>query len=162
MENWPTEQRESTTYQYGRDIARRGMKHVMAAATTATAGLEKLTYTTQHDHLPAVEKSILIVGSTGSGKSTLANFLLYADKCVDMTANRDKNLLEIAWDNKPCTRGIQGGLTNDYGIPSYSVVKLRLIDTPGLNESSVRDLEHMIGIIESINILKKLQHVSLL
>lgn len=82
--------------------------------------------------------AILLIGSTGSGKSSLGNFLL------DPSEN-NREYFTVARTNMPETKGVQS---------MYCEVKERkylVIDTPGLNESDIGDLEHMIEIIECLN-----------
>ena len=82
------------------------------------------------------EATILLIGSTGMGKSTLGNYLL------------EKGFFGMGVSNKPTTK-IAGSGSNILPVDS-ATMDLTVIDTPGLNEGSAEDLEHMIGIVEEL------------
>ena len=94
---------------------------------------------------PSKEATVLLIGSTGNGKSTLGNYLLA------MGANDKSERFATAKDNKPQTQNVQSDeLAITDPALKYSSVHITVIDTPGLNESDVEDLKHMIGIIEEL------------
>ena len=86
--------------------------------------------------------AILLIGSTGNGKSTLGNFLIDQTKEVIF----DKQIFKTAKTNLPETQNVSLATFKD----KSSGKTLTVIDTPGLNDSAVRDLEHMIQIVESL------------
>ena len=99
--------------------------------------------------LPNKRVTVLLIGSTGNGKSTLGNFLLDPSKQRGSTRP-----FAMAKSNMPETQVTQSKESVFTG-PSvealgYSSVHFTAIDTPGLNESNVADLQHMIGIVEKL------------
>ncbi len=94
--------------------------------------------------------AVVMIGSTGNGKSALGNFLLKPDE-----EHLFKNQFFLrAKDNIPCTQETIVA-TETVSSPSLKGCKrLTVIDTPGLNESSEKDLEHMIGLVEKLESVK--------
>ena len=89
--------------------------------------------------------SVLLIGSTGMGKSTFGNYLLDPDEKHMF----DNQTFATATDNKPMTQEVKAvnmRLTTQGGRK----VDFQLIDTPGLNESAIKDLSHMIAIIKKL------------
>ena len=116
----------------------------LAAASNIGSAIRQATRTTQQTASDA-KASVLLIGSTGNGKSTLGNFLLDPDE------TQVKQLFETATDNLPKTKNSHGITGTLYDVDSqYASVKLTVIDTPGLNEGAVKDLKHMINIIEIV------------
>ena len=88
------------------------------------------------------DKTILLIGSTGNGKSTLGNCLLDPSESPKEVFIRGRSSV-------PLTQNVQmenGRLRLGAGKP----IPLQIIDTPGLNESAVKDLTHMIEIVETV------------
>ena len=95
--------------------------------------------------------AVILIGSTGSGKSTLGNFLLNpADDHLFK-----KQTFAIAQDNKSLTQHVKAATTE--AETSRGKFRITLIDTPGLNESAVKNLEHMIGIVDVFKHLKEIK-----
>ena len=93
-------------------------------------------------------KTILLIGSTGNGKSTLGNCLL------DSSEN-PKEVFIRGRSNVPLTQNVQ--MANDLlRLGAGKRMPLQIIDTPGLNESAVEDLTHMIGIVETVRKAKEI------
>ena len=86
--------------------------------------------------------AVLLIGSTGNGKSTLGNFLIDPG---DETLF-DKQIFKTAQTNIPQTQNVSQEAFKLKG----SHLQLTVIDTPGLNESDMHDLKHMIQIIDSL------------
>lgn len=89
---------------------------------------------------PTSTMAIVLIGSTGSGKSSLGNFL------IDPSEEHlfEKPVFSVAKANMPETQFV---------LPvsfKYKKTDFTLIDTPGLNESDVRDLRHMIQIVDCL------------
>ena len=119
-----------------------------------SSGVEKSTHqhhgtvSTPHK-LQIAAPTVLLIGSTGNGKSTLGNFLL------DPRIERDKKF-KVAKANKPETQNTQSASAILSGtFEKYSKVNLTVIDTPGLNEDAVKDLQHMIGMVETLHKVKQ-------
>lgn len=90
--------------------------------------------------------ALLLIGSTGSGKSCLGNFL------VDTSEENlfDKQHFKVAKANMPETQYVSA-------VPcQHKDNKYLVIDTPGLNESDVSDLKHMIQIVEHLQKVKSI------
>ena len=85
--------------------------------------------------------AILLIGSTGNGKSTLGNFLIDPRDGVLL----DKQIFKMAQENLPETQNVKQVSFNDESGRVFKV-----IDTPGLNESNVHDLKHMIQIVDTL------------
>ena len=99
--------------------------------------------------------AILLIGSAGNGKSTLGNFLLDPDK-----TEPGGTFFKVATGNRPKTQITQiesldvsktMSTTLYQTDQSLSFGKLTVIDTPGLNESKVHDLRHMINLIDKLS-----------
>jgi len=101
--------------------------------------------------LKEVEKTILLLGSTGNGKSTLSNFLYYP-----YWYGKNKIFFPIADDNKPKTQ--KCSIKSKKSSFKNNKLKLNIIDTPGLNESDVKDIEH---ILDLLDVIKKLNSIDL-
>lgn len=83
-------------------------------------------------------KCILLVGSTGNGKSALGSFLCDPTSSLSNPSFARGN----SWDS--CTKHVQTA-TAKFGNNSFII-----IDTPGLNDSSGSDADHM---LELANVL---------
>lgn len=93
------------------------------------------------------DTAFLLVGSTGQGKSSLGNFLLTDPYAT--TATRTRPQFQPARSNKPQTRRVEYRHVMGRGV--------RVVDTPGLNESDCDDLEHMIDVVK---VLQRLKYIS--
>ena len=113
--------------------------------TTKIDSVIKQATRTAQNTKPDAEATVLLIGSTGNGKSTLGNFLL------DPNEKEKKQLFATATDNLPKTLNPlrQEKKFRDI-VENFNSVKLAVIDTPGLNEDSVKDFKHMIDLIETV------------
>ena len=97
--------------------------------------------------------NVLLIGSTGMGKSTFGNFLLDPNERHML----QKQTFPMATDNKPMTQQVRieprRVSTGDRSRPTCD---LRVIDTPGLNESASKDLAHMIKLIKVLHDIKEI------
>uniref|UniRef100_A0A1X7UKH4 AIG1-type G domain-containing protein n=1 Tax=Amphimedon queenslandica TaxID=400682 RepID=A0A1X7UKH4_AMPQE len=91
--------------------------------------------------------SVLLIGSTGMGKSTFGNFLIDPDD----THMYDRQTFPAATNNRPKTQEVKVASKHFPIEGSDRKMELKLIDTPGLNESATKDLSHMIDIIKKLN-----------
>ena len=80
---------------------------------------------------------VLLIGSTGSGKSALGNYLLNEGQ---------EETFYVGRSNLPETQSVKKATSGP----------LTIIDTPGLNERSVKDLEHMIQIVGTLDAIDSL------
>ena len=92
--------------------------------------------------LPLVEMALLLIGSTGNGKSTLGNFLLMDPS----DSHTKKPKFRMARANKPETQEVTYEEFQHTDDRTY-----RVIDTPGLNESPVKDMIHMCSLVKALN-----------
>ena len=94
------------------------------------------------------DKTILLIGSTGNGKSTLGNCLLDPSQSPKEVFIRGRSSV-------PLTQNVQmeNGLLR---LGTGKRIPLQIIDTPGLNESAVKDLTHMIEIVETVRKAKEI------
>ena len=97
--------------------------------------------------------NLLLVGSTGNGKSSLGNFLLNPASASDESPfnwlsdprERPPQSFQTARSNMPETTAVQIARNSSERLPH-----LLVIDTPGLNETAVKDLSHMIDIVKNV------------
>ena len=82
------------------------------------------------------------------GKSTFGNYLFDPDE--EHMFEKKSQTFVTATDNKPMTQEVKV-VRQKVQVEGVGKVELKLIDTPGLNESAERDLSHMMQIIETIN-----------
>ena len=94
--------------------------------------------------------AILLIGSTGNGKSTLGNFLIDPDP-------KKPEVFEVATDNKPFTQETKVVTARITAAPNAAAGDLTIIDTPGLNDSKPKDLQHMTYLIKSLNEVKQIR-----
>lgn len=92
--------------------------------------------------------AVLLIGSTGNGKSTLGNFLV--DPSEDSIF--EKQCFKTAQTNMPQTQNVSQVSFQT----KRSGTTITVIDTPGLNENDVRDLKHMIQIVENLKRVKNI------
>lgn len=87
--------------------------------------------------------TLLLIGSTGNGKSAFGNFMINPG---EETISGDDQFFRTARDSKPETQTVKSvQLLGENGKPIVQV-----IDTPGLNESASKDLEHMVQLVENL------------
>ena len=79
------------------------------------------------------------------GKSTFGNYLLDPEE----KHMYDRQTFAAATNNRPKTQDVKVA-SKHFPIEGRNV-ELKLIDTPGLNESAAKDLSHMIDIIKKLN-----------
>ena len=91
--------------------------------------------------------AVLLIGSTGNGKSTLGNFLL------DPDCKPGAEPFKVATNNLPQTQKVEVKAKH-IKVKGSQRQDLTIIDTPGLNESKLRDLEHMIELTRSLQEIK--------
>lgn len=96
--------------------------------------------------------AVLLIGSTGNGKSTLGNFLLNPD--IQKPGGK---FFKVAKDNLPQTKLTEHKTTAVKIRKDEPPKDLIVIDTPGLNESKVHDLRHMIDLIEKLQAVKDIK-----
>lgn len=94
--------------------------------------------------------AVLLIGSTGSGKSTLGNFLI-DPKVINPKEKKDKQFFKRGTTNLPKTRSVSRVQFRDQDTRNNFTV----IDTPGLNDSDIKDFKHMIQIVESLQSVDK-------
>ena len=94
--------------------------------------------------------SILLIGSTGNGKSSLGNFLLDPS---DEHISGKNTIFRTARSNLPETQHVQD---NQCAYDRDVSLALQVIDTPGLNESDVKDLSHMIDLVKTLKHLESI------
>ena len=99
---------------------------------------------------PPQRLSILLIGSTGNGKSSLGNFLL--DPSDEHILGKN-TIFRTARSNLPETQYVQD---NQCAYDQDVSLALQVIDTPGLNESDVKDLSHMIDLVKTLNRLESI------
>lgn len=99
--------------------------------------------------------AVVLIGSTGNGKSTLGNYLLNPSE-EHITSSQT---FKTAQDNKPHTQEVKLGKLDESSSTDAesNAIPLTLVDTPGLNESSLKDLHNMIGIIQALQDVGKVQ-----
>lgn len=91
--------------------------------------------------------AVLLIGSTGNGKSTLGNFLINPN-------DEFSGVFETATDNLPQTQSTK---VVSASINGSSGNEIAIIDTPGLNESKTKDLQHMTEVIQTLHNVKKIK-----
>ena len=89
--------------------------------------------------------AVLLIGSTGNGKSTLGNFLLDPDT--------KHNYFQVAKTLMPQTQVTEFKRK----LIGSEERELIVVDTPGLNDSKINDLSHMIGIINTLQQVKTIR-----
>eukprot|EP00927_Polykrikos_kofoidii_P029544 TRINITY_DN25546_c0_g1_i2.p1 TRINITY_DN25546_c0_g1~~TRINITY_DN25546_c0_g1_i2.p1 ORF type:complete len:495 (+),score=73.18 TRINITY_DN25546_c0_g1_i2:107-1591(+) len=104
------------------------------------------SYPVQRPFSPEVLTKVCLIGSTGNGKSALGNFLL-----DPLENHRENPTFKVGETNKSCT--------SSCSVQSKGLITV--MDTPGLNESHSKDLQHMIGVVESLHKIQALHAVVL-
>lgn len=89
---------------------------------------------------PNRRKTIVLIGSTGSGKSTLGNCLLEPSK------TSGPKVFASGCGRMPQTQQTQVGVSHCSRGAGKPPIPLKIIDTPGPNESAAKDQAHMIEI----------------
>ncbi|CAE7199511.1 HERC6 [Symbiodinium natans] len=92
--------------------------------------------------------NILMLGATGHGKSSLGNFLLHPDLRYIFEEDGCRQPFRVGDDRLSCTASCS--------IKDSPDGQVRIMDTPGLNESHERDLHHMINVVKTA---RQLHHV---
>ena len=129
------------------------------AASLVLPGLSASPSKAGYSKIKRRSLNLLLIGSTGMGKSSLGNFLLDSAPA----ASDDDESPYVAWPPPGGDLRKEGGQkfrtsranepeTTAVQIASNSETRHRLtvIDTPGLNESAVKDLSHMIDIVKVV------------
>lgn len=99
--------------------------------------------------------SVIFVGSTGAGKSTLCNFL------HDLGEGHFEFVPAPIDSHQPQTQETVPVVIQVKNSVSYAGTKITLIDTPGLNESIERDLDHMKSLYKTIRKIENINAIAL-
>ena len=95
-------------------------------------------------------KTIVLIGSTGSGKSSLGNCLL------EPTKTSGPKVFASGCGRMPQTQQTQVGVSHCSRGAGKPPILLKIIDTPGLNESAAKDQTHMIEIETAVRNERKI------